>query len=128
MKSYVLLALLFTFSISCVWAQTSSEIAQHTNRNKTEGGSEQIQVKVFPNPFSEKVEFQFDITEPSQVNLTIFDITGRKVAVLVDSRLKTDVYSLRWKPTHLLSGMYIYVFSAGRARKIGKIILLSSYI
>jgi hypothetical protein len=128
MKTYVLLVLLFLFSSSSVWAQHSSGMAYRQSGTKTEGGDEQLQVKVFPNPFPEQVQFQFDITETSPVTLIIFDITGNKIAVLVDQVLEKDSYKLGWKPAQLLSGMYVYVLSAGKTRKTGKIILLNNRI
>ncbi|QHT67925.1 T9SS type A sorting domain-containing protein [Rhodocytophaga rosea] len=129
MKPYVLIALLLMLSAKQILAQTSSELSFHQNyRNKPEGGSEQIQVKTFPNPFAEQIQFQFDIIELSQVSITVFDITGNKIAVLMDKMLEKESYKLNWKPSQQLSGMYIYVFSAGKTRKTGKILLLNKRI
>jgi hypothetical protein len=129
MKPYVLIALLLSLSASYVWAQTSADMAYHHKyKSDAEAGNEEILVKTFPNPFPEQIQFQFDITEASKVNLTVFDITGNKVAVLVDGVLEKDTYKLGWKPTQHSSGIYVYVFSAGKARKTGKILFLHNRI
>src|SRR5689334_19896814 len=128
MKTYVLIALLLIFGSTFISAQTSTDFAYHHRYRNTPEGNEQILVKTFPNPFAEQIQFQFDITEPSQVSITVYDITGNKIAVLIDNILEKDTYKLTWKPTHQPSGMYVYVFSAGKNRKTGKILLLNKHI
>jgi hypothetical protein len=42
-----------------------------------------------PNPFSEMTAIKYDLPEAAQVDLTVYDISGRVVAKLIDSR-RTD--------------------------------------
>ncbi|MEA3499965.1 MAG: T9SS type A sorting domain-containing protein, partial [Candidatus Marinimicrobia bacterium] len=43
---------------------------------------------------------------PSQVTIQIFDISGKRVAMLVNTSQKANVYEVQWNPTNISSGVY----------------------
>jgi flagellar hook assembly protein FlgD len=49
----------------------------------------------------------------SQVKLTIYDITGREVAQLIDGVLNAGYYTVQWDASNFSSGTYIYRLTAG---------------
>jgi hypothetical protein len=72
----------------------------------------------FPNPFNPSTIISFEVTgtrsEPSQTNLTIYDLRGRKVRTLVNSWLEPGLHMVTWDGTddhsgHVSSGVYLYV-------------------
>lgn len=62
----------------------------------------------YPNPFNPSTTFRFDIPEKSQVNITIFDITGRVVSNPVNGPLEPGKYEVTWSAENYSSGMYLY--------------------
>lgn len=71
----------------------------------------------FPNPFNPETTIKYNLPERSQVQLTIFDLLGRKINTLINQTEYADYYSMKWDGTDesgqpLSSGVYIIHFSA----------------
>ncbi len=62
----------------------------------------------YPNPFNPSTTINFAVPERSQVQLAVFDMLGRNVAVLVNGPTPAGDYSLRFDASQLSSGVYIY--------------------
>jgi hypothetical protein len=72
----------------------------------------------YPNPFNPSTSIRFAISTPSQVTLEVFDVTGRRVATLVDRELAQGQYSITWDARNdvgqtVSSGVYLYRLRAG---------------
>ncbi|MCI0449505.1 MAG: T9SS type A sorting domain-containing protein [Chlorobi bacterium] len=71
----------------------------------------------YPNPFNPMTKIRFSIppvgTGPRTVQLTIYDITGKQIAVLVNERLNAGTYEARWNASNYPSGVYFYKLAAG---------------
>lgn len=73
----------------------------------------------YPNPFNPTTRIAFDVAAPSRVRLTVYDVLGRAVAVLVDRRLPAGRHEAAFETGDLPSGLYVYriemdTFSAAR--------------
>lgn len=62
----------------------------------------------YPNPFNPSTTIGFDLSESSRVTLDVFDVTGRKVAELVDGPMIKGYHSVRFDGSGLSSGVYFY--------------------
>ena len=60
----------------------------------------------YPNPFSQTTSIPYSLSTPGHVKLTIYDMLGRSVAVLVDDRKGEGAHSIQWDATKLPSGQY----------------------
>lgn len=49
-----------------------------------------------PNPFAEGSALSFQISRPGRVTLEIFDVSGRRVARLIDADLPAGTHGARW--------------------------------
>lgn len=79
----------------------------------------------YPNPFNPNTIISYQLPVQSTVQLTVYDLTGRKVAVLVDGEVKTaGTYSVPFNAAHLASGMYIYRIQAGDFIQTKKLLLI----
>lgn len=67
----------------------------------------------YPNPFNPETTVRFELPAHGQVRLEVFDILGRRVAVLVDSELSPGNHQIRFDASGLSSGIYLYRLNAG---------------
>lgn len=83
----------------------------------------------FPNPFNPATTLKYDLPEASHVTLTIYDITGRTVKILVNSHQEAGYKSIRWDGTNdrgepVSAGMYLYRIRAGQYVETKKMVML----
>ncbi len=86
----------------------------------------------YPNPFNPVTTVRYEIPCESRVILSIFDITGREIAKLVNETQPAGLYSVTWNAGDLGSGVYFYRIQtdspgktgAGRFRQVRKMILI----
>jgi hypothetical protein len=67
----------------------------------------------FPNPFNPSTKIRFTLSHREHVSLSVFDILGRKTAVLVDQVLENGSHEFEWDGTNnsgnaVASGIYIF--------------------
>jgi hypothetical protein len=67
----------------------------------------------FPNPCNPATVIRYRISAAGEVNLTVYDILGREVAVLVKERLLPGIYETRFEPEELASGGYFVRMAVG---------------
>jgi hypothetical protein len=68
----------------------------------------------YPNPFNPSTQIKFGITEASNVDLRVYDVLGREVAVLISNKfMGTGSYNFKFDAKDLSSGVYIYKITAG---------------
>jgi hypothetical protein len=75
----------------------------------------------YPNPFNASTTINFELPLSSQVKIEIFDLLGRKIETLLDSRFEVGYHSITWNARDYPSGIYFYIMQAGdysRARKM----------
>ncbi len=62
----------------------------------------------YPNPFNNETTIEFNLPGDSHSELTVFDIQGRKVAVLLDEYKTAGRYKVGFNAMFLPSGVYFY--------------------
>lgn len=62
----------------------------------------------YPNPFNGSTVISFKLAKLSDVEVTIFDISGRNIEKLLQKQLAAGKHQLRWFPNRLPSGVYFY--------------------
>lgn len=63
----------------------------------------------YPNPFNPATTINFSLSEAGQVRLSVFDVTGREVAILENGTFKAaGSYAVSFDASQLSSGMYFY--------------------
>ncbi len=61
---------------------------------------------------------EFVIPVQSQVKLSVYDITGRQVAVIVNQEMASGSYTFDFIGRDLSSGVYFYRLEAGEFRDV----------
>ncbi len=78
----------------------------------------------FPNPFNPSTKIRFDLPGNSPIRLSVYDMSGREVSVLVNQKLNTGSYEYTWNAEELSSGVYFYNLTAGEFSESKKMLFL----
>jgi hypothetical protein len=82
----------------------------------------------YPNPFNPETIIRFEIPKASDVNISIYNIVGQKVATLINEFMDAGYYQRAFSSNlngiNLSSGTYFYVLKAGNVKMIKKMILM----
>ena len=78
----------------------------------------------YPNPFNPSTSIRFSLPKESSVDLSVFDLLGRRVATLAEGRMAAGEHTVTFAPSHLASGVYFYRLQAGGLVLSRKLILL----
>ena len=62
----------------------------------------------YPNPFNPTTTIKYDLPEQSDVQITIYDLLGRDVTILLSETQDAGYKSVQWDATNISSGMYFY--------------------
>ena len=77
----------------------------------------------YPNPFTDVTTIEFFIPEPCHVELTICNIKGITLDILLNENLDSGTYSKDWIPPYSLkSGIYFYVLRTDKSQIIKKML------
>lgn len=66
----------------------------------------------YPNPFNPVTLINFDIPKRSNVELKVFDVTGRLIQVVLNEMSEAGKYTAEFDATNLSSGIYYYEITA----------------
>lgn len=61
----------------------------------------------YPNPFNSTTKISYGLPEASSVKITVYDMTGRQVAQLVDGIQEAGVHELTWNAQSNPAGVYL---------------------
>lgn len=76
-----------------------------------------------PNPFSGSTTITFALQEATAVRLSVWDVSGSRVAVLVDNTLRAGRHSIRFVAEELPSGIYFVQLQTPETRLTHKLTL-----
>jgi hypothetical protein len=83
--------------------------------------STSIQVTVYPNPFVETATFNYTLETAGDVNITIFDQSGKLIATLENGTKDAGNYETRFNAGKLPSGLYYARIQAGTTTQVTKL-------
>lgn len=67
----------------------------------------------YPNPFNPSTIIKFSLTRNEFVSLIVYDITGKEIEKLVNTKLEAGTYAYQFNASNLSSGIYFYTLQAG---------------
>ena len=111
-KEVVMARILTFFNVPIIWTGI--------NENK----SLDLNVSVFPNPFKKQVNITVDIAKECDLNVVLFDMTGRKTADLFAGTAGKGEKRIVWNAdkNNLKKGLYFVKISAGNNTVVKKLI------
>ncbi len=78
----------------------------------------------YPNPFNPVTKIQFSVPKKGLVNLTVYDILGREVEILVNGMKPAGNYEVSFDGVNLPSGVYFYRLKTDDFTDTKKMILM----
>jgi len=87
----------------------------------------------YPNPFNPETTIPFDIPESDKellnVNLSVFNLLGKKIVTLINEPLAPNSYTVKWNGKNEIghpvpSGVYFYIFKSENFNKSHKMVLV----
>lgn len=87
------------------------------------------EVRAAPNPFNPATTIQFKLGRAQRVRVSVFDLEGRRVALLADREFPAGPSSVAWNGAaddghELSSGTYLFLVDSPGRRVTGKVTLL----
>jgi hypothetical protein len=89
--------------------------------------SDQWELKTYPNPFNPKTTISFSLPRAGRVELSVYDVTGRKTGGLLSAPtgvIAAGEYRVEFDGRDLPSGIYFVWLNAGGISQTQKIVLL----
>ncbi|UCC79564.1 MAG: right-handed parallel beta-helix repeat-containing protein [Candidatus Zixiibacteriota bacterium] len=78
----------------------------------------------YPNPFNAQTTIRFILTKSQDIELTVYDLLGRRVKILFDEYKEAGVHAVTFDASRLSSGVYFYRLEAGDAVETKRMVLL----
>lgn len=79
---------------------------------------------IVPNPFNSIVSIKYSVGGESHIDLSVYDILGRKVATLLNERKPAGSYDINWDASDMPSGAYFIRFIVNDEPQTAKVTLL----
>jgi len=78
----------------------------------------------YPNPFNPQTSIKYEVSSIQYVNITVYDILGREIVILVNEEKFPGSYEVKFNAPHLPSGTYFYRLSVGNYTETKKMLLI----
>jgi len=78
----------------------------------------------YPNPFNPITMISYQLAVSNDVELTIYNILGQRVATLVSEVQEAGQYQVKWDARGMASGIYYYQIKSGEFTNVKKMVLL----
>ncbi len=82
-------------------------------------------VSCSPNPFRESISFSYALSETGNVNVSIYDMTGRLIETLMNEEQQTGFHSVDWKASDMNPGIYLCRISSGAVSETLRCIIVA---
>ena len=78
----------------------------------------------FPNPFNPSTNLRFSLSIAAHIKLSIYDLTGKQIAVLISGYLPAGNHQLAWNAENQASGVYLLRLESDSETQIKRLTLL----
>jgi N-acetylneuraminic acid mutarotase len=78
----------------------------------------------YPNPFNPSTTIKYELPKATEVKLSVYDVLGREVSVLVNERKNAGSYEVQFNASNLASAVYFYRIQAGDYTQTRKLCLI----
>ena len=86
--------------------------------------TEYVLYNVYPNPFNPVTNIIYGLSEYTNVQIVIFDLSGKQIESLINEFQTPGYYSVDWNADNHPSGMYFVKMKAGDYVNTQKLMLI----
>jgi hypothetical protein len=79
----------------------------------------------YPNPFNASTRIDYIIFQSDFVNISVFNVNGQLIDVLVNEHKNTGNYTVIWETSVVSSGIYFYRIKTGNGIAVKKCLKLN---
>ena len=79
---------------------------------------QELTLKSYPNPFNPSTTLQFTLPVQANVEIAVYDMTGRQVDQLVTTAFNAGVHTINWNAADRASGIYFGVLQTNHGDRI----------
>lgn len=112
------------FNIDNLTITDAAEVVTSVDYDKVTEPREFALQQNYPNPFNPSTIISYNLRDAGIVKLEVFDMIGRRVAVLVEGVKESGAHEVRFNANALSSGVYIYRLSAGSQTLVRQMTLI----
>ena len=113
---------MITIRINALTGQVLTSVDQNADREKLPTSF--VFFQNYPNPFNPETVIQFNVKEPCQIILVVYNVLGQKISKLVNQQYKPGSYHVKFDATGLPSGVYFYQIKMGDYQAVRKMVVL----
>lgn len=120
-----------------IWVDSSEEVEETNTQNNagllsgnnhyTPSSFVEVSVirklEVFPNPATDQLSIEFELTEVNPVSIGLFDVTGKRVIEIADNEISSGINTLNIDISSLCSGIYYLAIQNNSGKLVKKVIL-----
>ena len=119
-KVYVILAsLFFVFGTLIVSADNKEQLMDF------KGNPDKFELNQnYPNPFNPTTQLSYNLKIDGNVKLTVFNLVGQSMAVLVDGYQTAGYYEVSFDANELPAGIYLYKLQVGDYSSVKRMTLV----
>jgi len=107
-----------------VWRESLSSIPTDVKTGKGNLPLSYALYQNYPNPFNPSTVISYQLPTYTNVTLKIYDVLGREVETLVDTKQQAGAHIVRFDGSRFASGVYFYRLTAGSSSFTRKMLLL----
>ena len=105
------------------WQVQAATLGQSTRDDAFEIPRELRLLANFPDPFSTTTTISYTLPASMPVTMEVFDVLGRRVAVLVNAVEEAGTHTLTFDGSRLSGGVYVLRLLAGDAQRIERMVV-----
>ncbi|MCB0836440.1 MAG: T9SS type A sorting domain-containing protein [Bacteroidetes bacterium] len=83
-----------------------------------------VKLTNFPNPFMERTTIAYEIKQPANIELRLFNSVGQAMGVLYRGKQLAGEYKVQWTPSNLPAGIYYYQLKVDEVVTTNKMVLV----
>jgi hypothetical protein len=100
------------------------DLTLETSADRSEAPGEYVLIQNYPNPFNPSTVISFELPDNGMVQLSVYDLTGRQVAQLLNRPMPVGRHNIQFDASGLSSGMYLYSLSFDGRTETRKMLLM----
>lgn len=106
------------------WAAVARSRVEVRSASATESMDTRLAgpVRAEPNPFGSTTRLSFSLDRPAPVEMSVYDVLGRRVALLLGGGLPAGRHAVEFDASRLEAGVYFYRLRAGVRVETGKLL------